>query len=90
MQKIARFIKKHTWVLLLLSCLVFVPESFSYQAKLNMRVIVTGMGVDKVEDGYEITAQVVMPTPGSESGGGSATLGFISEIGINISDGIQK
>lgn len=90
MQKIARFIKKHTWVLLLLSCLVFVPQSFSYQAKLNMRVIVTGMGVDKVEDGYEITAQVVMPTPGSESGGGSATLGFISEIGINISDGIQK
>lgn len=90
MQKIGKFIKRHTWVLLLLSCLVFVPQSFSYQAKLNMRVIVTGMGIDKVEDGYEITAQVVMPTPGSESGGGNATLGFISEIGVNVSDGVQK
>lgn len=90
MQKIAMFLKKHTWVLLLVSCLVFVPQSFSYQAKLNMRVIVTGMGVDKVDGGYEITAQVVMPAPGSESGGGSATLGFISEIGVNISDGVQK
>lgn len=90
MQKIGKFIKRHTWILLLLSCLVFVPQSFSYQAKLNMRVIVTGMGIDKVEDGYEITAQVVMPTPGSESGGGNATLGFISEIGVNVSDGVQK
>lgn len=90
MQKIGKFIKRHTWILLLLSCLVFVPQSFSYQAKLNMRVIVTGMGIDKVEDGYEITAQVVMPTPGSESGGGKATLGFISEIGVNVSDGVQK
>lgn len=90
MQKIGKFTKRHTWILLLLSCLVFVPQSFSYQAKLNMRVIVTGMGIDKVEDGYEITAQVVMPTPGSESGGGKATLGFISEIGVNVSDGVQK
>lgn len=90
MQKIGKFTKRHTWILLLLSCLVFVPQSFSYQAKLNMRVIVTGMGIDKVEDGYEITAQVVMPTPGSESGGGNATLGFISEIGVNVSDGVQK
>lgn len=90
MQKIGKFIKRHTWLLLLLSCLVFVPQSFSYQAKLNMRVIVTGMAIDKVDDGYEITAQVVMPTPGSESGGGSATLGFISEIGVNVSDGVQK
>lgn len=90
MQKIGKFIKRHTWILLLLSCLVFVPQSFSYQAKLNMRVIVTGMGIDKVEEGYEITAQIVMPTPGGETGGGKATLGFISEIGVNVSDGVQK
>lgn len=90
MQKIGKFIKRHTWILLLISCLVFVPQSFSYQAKLNMRVIVTGMGIDKVEEGYEITAQIVMPTPGGETGGGKATLGFISEIGVNVSDGVQK
>lgn len=88
--KIVKFMKKHTWLLLILSIALFIPQSFSYQAKLNMRVVVTGMGVDKSEDGYSITAQVVMPSPGSESGGGSATLGMISEEGKNISEGVQK
>ncbi len=90
MQKIAKFIRKHTWLLLVCAILFFIPQSFSYQAKLNMRVVVTGMGVDKTEEGYSITAQVVMPSPGSESGGGSATLGMICEQGKNISEGVQK
>lgn len=90
MLKLKRFIRKHTWLIIIVACLLFIPQSFSYQAKLNMRVIVTGMAVDKVDNGYEITAQVVMPTPGSEAGGQSATLGFISEQGKSISEGIQK
>lgn len=88
--KILKFMKKHTWLLLILSIALFIPQSFSYQAKLNMRVVVTGMGIDKSDEGYSITAQVVMPSPGSESGGGSATLGMISEKGKNISEGVQK
>ena len=90
MKKIKRFFRKHTWMFIMIACLIFIPQSFSYQAKLNMRVIVTGMAVDKDESGYEITAQVVMPAPGSEAGGGTATLGFISEKGKSISEGIQK
>lgn len=90
MHKIANFLKKHTWLLLVCAILFFIPQSFSYQAKLNMRVVVTGMGVDKTDDGYSISAQVVMPSPGSESGGGSATLGMICEQGKNISEGVQK
>lgn len=90
MRKIAKFIKKHTWLLLVCAILFFIPQSFSYQAKLNMRVVVTGLGVDKTDEGYSISAQVVMPSPGSESGGGSATLGMICEQGKNISEGVQK
>jgi len=90
MQKLKRFLRHHTWALLILAILIFIPQSFSYQAKLNMRIIVTGMAIDKVEEGYEVTVQVVMPSPGSESGGGTATLGFISERGANLYDGIQK
>lgn len=90
MKKVLQFLKRHTWLILIFTFLLFVPQSFSYQAKLNMRVIVTGMGVDKSDDGYEITAQVVMPSPGSESGGGSAKIGLISEQGKNISEGVRK
>lgn len=90
MKKIAKFLKRHTWIMLIIAFLIFVPQSFSYQAKLNMRVVVTGMGIDKSGDEYEITAQVVMPAPGSESGGGSASIGLISEKGKNVSEGVRK
>ena len=49
MNKIFSFFKKHSWVLVVIALLVFIPQSFSYQAKLNTRVIVTGLAIDKVE-----------------------------------------
>ena len=90
LKKIKRFFKKRSWLLLLFACLVFIPQSFNYQSKLNMRVLVSGIAIDKAESGYEVTAQVIMPTPGSESGGSGARLDFISEKGDSIAEGIQK
>ena len=90
MQKIYKFIKKHTWLLIMIGLLIFIPQSFNYQAKLNMRVIVTGLAIDKIDDEYEVTAQVVMPAPGSESGGSGARLDFISEKGSCVAEGVQR
>ena len=90
MRRIYDFIKKHTWVFILVSLIIFIPQSFNYQAKLNMRVIVTGLAIDKANDEYEVTAQVVMPTSGSESPGTGARLDFISEKGANVAEGIQR
>ncbi len=90
MLKIVKFFKNHTWIWIVIACLIFIPQSFTYQAKLNMRVLVTGLAIDKNEEGYEVTAQVVMPSPGSESGGTSARLDFISEVGNSVAEGIQK
>lgn len=90
MKKITSFLKKHTWLFVILACLLFIPQSFNYQAKLNMRVVITGLAIDKAEDGYEVTAQVVIPSPGSESGGTSAELDYISETGKSIADGLEK
>lgn len=90
MLKVIKFFTKRSYLFILIACLLFIPQSFGYQAKLNMRMVVTGIGIDKVESGYEVTAQVIMPSPGSESGGASAHVDFISEIGDSISDGIQK
>lgn len=90
MKSVYEFFKKHTWVFILVACIVFIPQSFNYQAKLNMRVIVTGLAIDKSNNEFEVTAQVVMPSSGSESGGSGARLDFISEKGDNVAEGIQK
>lgn len=90
MKKIISFFKRRSWLAVLLAFFLFVPQSFNYQARLNMRVIVTGLAIDRAEDGYEVTAQVVMPDPGSEAGGTSSRLDFISETGKSINEGIQK
>ena len=90
MNKVIDFFKKRTWLLILITFILFVPQSFNYQAKINMRVLITGLGIDKIDNGYEVTAQVIMPTPGSESGGSGARLDFITEKGESISEGVQK
>lgn len=90
MKKIINFFKRHSWILLLIGAIIFIPQSFGYQSKLNMRVLVSGLAIDKVDSGYEVTAQVIMPSAGSESGGGDARLDFISEKGESVAEGIQK
>lgn len=90
MKRVYEFFKKHTWFFIVIACIVFIPQSFNYQAKLNMRVIVTGLAIDKSENEYEVTAQVVMPSSGSESAGSGARLDFISEKGANVAEGIQR
>lgn len=90
MKKMIKFFKKRTWLFILIACLIFIPQSFSYQAKLNMRVLVSGLAIDKTENGYEVTAQVIMPSAGSEAGGMGARLDFISEEGASVADGIRR
>lgn len=90
MNKFIKFIKKNSYIFVVLVALLFIPQSFTYQAKLNTRVIVTGLAIDKVSAGYEVTAQVVLPVNGSEAGGSGAKLGFISETGSSFAEGLQK
>lgn len=90
MRRIVSFVKKHTVIIILISISILFPQSFSYQSKLNMRVIVTAIGVDKTDDEYEVTLQIVMPKSSAEQSGGTASLGFISEKGKSVSEGIQK
>ena len=90
MKKFFKFMKQHTWLLILMASIIFIPQSFNYQAKLKMRVIVTGLAIDKKENEYEITAQVVLPASGSESMGSGARIDFISETGESVAEGVQR
>ena len=85
------FFKKHLWVFVLILTLVLLPQAINIQSELNMRIIITGMGVDLTDDGeYEVFAQVVRPTAGSTGAGSNASIDIVSAKGKNLSDGIYK
>ena len=90
MSHIKRIFKRHIGVIILLILLLVFPSSVSNQAKLNMRIIVTGIAIDKVDDEYEVTAQVVKNTPGTETPGTSATIELVSDKASTISLAMSK
>lgn len=85
-----RKIKKHIGAIILLIIVLVFPTSLSNQAKLNMRIIVTGLAVDKVGDDYEVTAQIVKTSPGSKSGGADAQVDFITDKAPLLSAAVAK
>lgn len=85
-----KFVKQHTWIIIVLFLLFLFPQSLTDQAKLNMRVIITGIGVDYIDDQYQITAQLVLPENGAESGGISARISYITSNGKSISECVQN
>lgn len=89
-QTMLKFIKKHSWLLIIFFLLFLFPQSLTDQAKLNMRVIITGIGVDYIDEQYQITSQLVLPENGAESGGISARISYISSKGKSISECVQN
>lgn len=85
------FIKKHLWILVLVISLILIPQSLNIQSELSMRIIVTAIGVDYSDEGkFQVIAQVVRPSDGSTSEGGSAGLDFITTEGDTVSDAMYK
>ncbi len=85
-----RFFKKHLGTIIFIVILLVFPTSLSFQARLNMRIIVTGIAVDKSEEGYTVTAQIVKNTPGTESPATSATIDFITETDKTLASAVSR
>lgn len=85
-----KFLKKHIGLVVLLVIVIAFPVSMSTQARLNMRIIVTGLAIDKTADGYEVTAQIVKTQPSSGSGDMGATVEFVSDTGETLVSAISK
>ena len=83
-------LKKHVGLIILMVLILAFPASMSTQARLNMRVIITGLAIDKTDKGYEVTAQIVKPSPSSESSGTGASINFISDTGDTIVSALSK
>ncbi len=90
MNKFQTFLKKHIALFIVIVILLVFPVSLSSQAKLSMRIIVTGLAIDKAENEYEVTAQIVKSTPGTESPGTSASIDFVTGKGNTISKALAS
>ena len=87
---ILKFIKKHSWILTAFLAIVLIPQSLTVQSKLEGRLIITGLAIDKQDDKYIITAQAVSPSSGYISGKDSAGIDFVTVSANSIRDGITE
>ena len=87
---IMRFFKKHIWLLVAFFAIVLFPQSLSLQSKLDGRIIITGLAIDKAENGFLVTAQTISPSSGSTINGGQAEISFFSAQSTTIHEGIKK
>ena len=55
-----------------------------------MRVVVTGIAVDKSGDEFEVMAQIIKPSVGSKTAGGGAQIDYVSDKGKTLSGAIAK
>ena len=84
------FFKKHITIFVLILALILTPQSLNIQSELKMRIIITAIGVDYSEDKYSVTAQVVRPQNGSEGGGRTAQLDFLTTEADSIADALYQ
>lgn len=85
-----RIVRKYIWTILIFVLLILFPQSLSTQAELNMRVIISGIGIDFVDSQYQVTAQVVLSSQKIETGGINAQLSQISATGNSIANSLQQ
>ncbi len=85
-----RKIKKHIGLILILIIVIAFPTSLSNQIKINMRVIVTGIAVDKEDENFVVTAQIMKPSPGVKSSSESATIDYITDKAETLAGAIAK
>ena len=85
-----RFFSRHAWVFAIIFLLILFPVSLTSQARLNNRALITGLAIDKDENGYVVTAQIARPLSSREASGESAVLDFVSESGSSVVECVKK
>ena len=85
-----RKVKKHIGLIIILMIVIAFPTSLSNQIKINLRVIVTGIAVDKSGEEFEVTAQIMKPTAGSKTSGSNAEIDYVSDKGKTLAGAISK
>lgn len=85
MEKTTTF-KIFTWLIVLFFAIA-LPSAFKLTAQIQTICIVVGFGIDKHEDGVEVSAQVVIPQSGGEY---SQTQAIISNSGKTLAEAVSN
>ena len=85
-----RFLKKHTWILYAFFAIVLFPQSLTVQSKLDGRMIISGIAVDKEGSHYVVTAQCISINSGAKADGESAGMDFFTVNAPTVRDGILE
>ena len=83
--------KKYTKIFLIVVVAFFVAWIASSYTKSEIadRAIVLGLGIDVVQDNFVVTAEVISPNEGSDSGSASATSKLLTGVGKTLPLAIQ-
>lgn len=80
------FRNKYFLVLLLLF-VIFLPTSITQDAESELDAIVTAVGIDKVDEGVEVSLQVIVPTPSAQY---SQQLSVVSSKANSVGEGMSN
>jgi Ger(x)C family germination protein len=67
--------------------IVFTPISLTMESQSTTRAIVTAIGIDKINDEYSVSTQVVIP---KQTDTFNETLQVVTSSGINVSQALKK
>lgn len=83
------FLRKYIWLFLIVALAILFPQSLSNQASLNMRMIIAGIGIDYINDKYNVTAEVILPSKSERGNGINAKVEFVSELADTVGAGVN-
>lgn len=86
MKKLKKIFKNKVFWVLLLFVLVFFPAAIMKDAEIDVKAVASAVGVDKTEDGVEVSALVVVPN----KSGSSESVKLASAKGDDIADAINN
>jgi Ger(x)C family germination protein len=67
--------------------IIFTPISLTMESQSTTRAIVTAIGIDKIDNEYSVSTQVVIP---KQSDTFNETLQVVTSSGINVSQALKK
>lgn len=83
-----KFLKRNIYsILIIILCIIFVPNAISLQSQGHTQAIVTAIGIDKGEDAYEVSLQTIVPTPAEQF---EQKISVVSGEGKSISEAFNN
>ena len=85
------FFKRHLWIAILILSLILIPQSVNIQSELNMRALMTIIGLDKTENNeYKVSIAMVKPSRGSTGPSANVRMEIVGGEGKTIADAVSK